>query len=72
MTSFTVSFIRLKVASAPAAAELIANAKSISSSVAVSATKERFDRLVIIQILGFSLKYITNRNYYDNSMVVVL
>lgn len=72
MTSFTVSFIRLKVASAPVAAELIANAKSISSSVAVSATKERFDRLVIIQILGFSLEYITNRNYYDNSMVVVL
>ena len=51
MISFTVSFIRWKVVSAPAAAEPMAIAKSISSSVAVSAIKEQFDQSVTIETL---------------------
>ena len=69
MISFTVSFIRWKVVSAPAAAELIANAKSISSSVAVSAKKGQFDKLVVIQILQMSREYLTKEKYCDGLVV---
>lgn len=69
MISFTVSFIRWKVVSAPAAAELIANAKSISSSVAVSAMKEKFDKLVTKQILQLSRGHVPKGKYCDALVV---